>query len=335
MRWLITGGMGFIGTNLVLRLLRDQQPHGIRVVDSLRYASNHSVNHISAAAGEDFRFVDDDFGPVPDKGVEVVVADIRNKHRAQQLARGADVIVHLAALTGVRGLSYTDTKLGIEVNIDSTVHYLEAAAFNRVPRFILASTAGALFNGRDMVVTERRVPSPVSSYGASKVAAEAYASAYAAGHGIDAVALRFTNVYGPYSDSKNSAIARWIRQSLEHQRIEIFGTGEATRDFVHVHDVVEAVVSSALLPEAPGEIRPYVIGSGTAMKMLGVAELVQGQFKARNLGVPRIVHSEPRGGEVEAVLADPSRARNDMGWRATIPLRQGISRTIDWFLSLS
>ncbi|MDG2233940.1 MAG: NAD-dependent epimerase/dehydratase family protein, partial [Ilumatobacter sp.] len=230
-KWLITGGCGFIGTNLIERLRADGT--SIRVLDNLSVGSRETL-----AAVSDFDEIspDSDWSP----GVQLVVGDIREATGWAEAFEGVDVVVHLAASTGVPQ-SVEDPMHDCTSNVVGLLNVLEAARNAKAGRFIFASS-GAPAGEVEPPIHEEVVPRPVSPYGASKLAGEAYCSAYARTFGLGTVALRFGNVYGPRSGHKSSVVAKWVRLALEGSPIEIYGDGNATRDFIFTSDLVEAIV---------------------------------------------------------------------------------------------
>ena len=226
MKWLITGGCGFIGTSLI-RNLQNEGGHQVRVLDNLSTGTRDDLALVC-----DFQEVIE--GSIKDgpEGIELVVGDILDEQLAQTVAQGVDVIVHLAANTGV-GPSVEDPRADCNANVLGTFNYLEAARLNGIKRFVFASS-GAPAGEVEPPIHEELPPHPVSPYGASKLAGEGYCSAYARSFGVDTVALRFGNVYGPGSVHKNSVVAKFIRLALEKKPLEIFGDGTQTLSLIHI-----------------------------------------------------------------------------------------------------
>ncbi len=237
MNWLITGGCGFIGTTLINRL-KDEGGHNIRVIDNLSTGTKDDLRLVCSFVEKGTDSID---GPPQD--IELVVGDILDKDLALGVVQGSDVIVHLAANTGV-GPSVKDPRSDCFANVIGTFNYLEAARYQQVKRFIFASS-GAPIGEAAPPIHEELPAHPVSPYGASKLAGEGYCSAYYSSFGIDTVSLRFGNVYGPGSKHKSSVVAKFIRLALDGQILEIYGDGTQTRDFIYIDDLVEAILLSA------------------------------------------------------------------------------------------
>ena len=264
MKWLITGGCGFIGRNLVKELF-EEGGHAIRIVDNLSVGSREDLAQVC-----DFTESDPDISSpqhsvlnTQSSVVQLIAGDIIDDQVAIKLAKGVDVIVHLAANTGV-GLSVEDPRSDCINNVLGTFNYLEAARQNAVKRFVFASS-GAPIGECEPPIHEELAPHPVSPYGASKLSGEAYCSAFYHSFGVETVALRFGNVYGPLSGHKNSVVARFIRQAINGETLEIYGDGYQTRDFINIDDLVRAIRLSEHKPEIGGEAFQIATNKETAL----------------------------------------------------------------------
>lgn len=313
-RWLITGGCGFIGTNLVERLVGEGAR--VRVFDDLTVGTRDSL----AAVAE---FEDVSHGADWGDRVQLFEGDIRRPAEILEAARGADVVVHLAASTGVPQ-SVADPMHDCTSNIVGLLNTLEAARLGEVPRFVFASS-GAPAGEVDPPIHEEIVPKPVSPYGASKLAGEAYCSAYARTFGIETVALRFGNVYGPRSGHKTSVVAKWIGLALEGRPVEIYGDGSATRDFVFTSDLVDAICAAASAPasDVAGEV--FQIATSRETTVGELAELLRSVLQENGFDPPAVVYGEKRLGDVQRNYSDTSKAKRRLGWEARTGLREGLS----------
>lgn len=322
MNWLITGGCGFIGTSLI-RTLQAEGGHNIRVLDNLSTGTREDLSLVCSFTETDSVSLQD-----APHGVELVVGDILDEKLAMEVSQGIDVIVHLAANTGV-GPSVEDPRSDCYSNVIGTFNYLEACRINQVPRFVFASS-GAPAGEVEPPIHEELPAHPVSPYGASKLAGEGYCSAYARSYGVDTVCLRFGNVYGPGSVHKSSVVAKFIRQALDAETLEIYGDGTQTRDFIYIDDLIDAVLKAASVPGIGGEVfqiatnRETTVGEMTEQ----LVEILQ------DCGVKdiKVINGETRVGDVKRNFSDTSKAKQRLGWQTTENLSTGLRKTVDYFL---
>lgn len=319
--WLITGGCGFIGTATIKEVLRNNPKTRICVLDNLSVGDRKdlaTVTEFSECAPAE---------AVDTPGVSLVVADIRDAEAAELCARRVDVILHLAANTGV-GPSVEDPRLDMESNVIGTFNMLEAARKQAVHRFIFASS-GASVGEVEPPIHEELTPHPVSPYGASKLAGEGYCSAYAKTFGLGTVCLRFGNVFGPGSSKKYSVVAKFIRQALNGETCEIYGDGSQTRDFIFIDDLIDAIIRSAEA-DCKGEV--FQIASSKERTVIEMATIISTMLKnAAGLDM-RIEHGEKRLGDVMRNFSDTTKAREQLGWESRMDIEQGVRNTVDFFL---
>lgn len=305
-RFLVTGGAGFIGSNLVIELVG--RGYQVRVLDNL------SGGHLG------------NLEPVIDR-VEFIQGDLRNPDDVRAAVSGVDVVFHQAAMTSVPE-SVEDPVTNAEVNITGTLNLFVLARQAGVRRVVYASSSAVYGNSEELPKAEAMSPAPVSPYGVSKLANEIYADVLSELYGLETVGLRYFNVYGP-RQNPNSAYAavipRFIFSMLKGQPPVVFGDGLQTRDFVFVKDVVEANILAAEVPEAKGRV--FNIGSGTQVTLL---ELIEHIGAALGVSVsPKF--DKPRPGDVKHSVADISRARMVLGFSPRFTLEQGIRETVEWF----
>lgn len=327
MRWVITGGCGFLGVNLINRLVREKG-HEILVLDNLSVGTRADLASVAPFQEGALRALADLSGKATSHGY-LVVGDILDYEQVLDCTRGADVIVHLAANTGV-GPSVENPRMDLEANIRGTFNCLEAARFNGVRRFIFASS-GAPVGEVEPPIHENVVPRPISPYGASKLAGEAYCSVYARTYGIETVALRFGNVYGPRSHHKGSVVAKFVRRALEGAALEVYGDGGQTRDFIFVDDLVEAIMQAVRSSNVAGEIFQIATARETSISEL-VASLMLA-FRDHSIFVPEVIYSGVRKGDVRRNFSDTSKARLLLNWEPSTSLAEGLAKTIEWFIS--
>lgn len=297
---LVTGGAGFVGVNLG-RLLRSEG-FETRCYDNFSTGKRSDAE----AAGYD----------------EIVEGDIREAGALAEATRGVDLVVHLAAQSGVPS-SIADPVLDCELNVRGTLNALIAARDAEVSGFVMASSSAPL-GPVPPPVNEQSVPRPISPYGASKLAGEAYCSAFAGSFGLPTVALRFTNVFGPFSYHKGSVVASFCKAAAAGEPLVVHGDGSQTRDFVFVEDLCRGMLL-ALTSGAQGMLAH--LGSGIETSVAEVAKEVAVRFP-HNV---EIVHTESRLGDIPRTYADISLARNELGYAPTTSLQDGLDATVAWF----
>jgi UDP-glucose 4-epimerase len=257
-----------------------------------------------------------------------MVAAVEDPSAVARCVTGADVVVHFAANAGVVQ-SIEDPMRDLEVNVVGTVNVLNQARLAGVRRVVIASSAAAV-GVATPPISERSLPRPSTPYGAGKLAAEAYAGAFAESFGLESVCLRFGNVYGPFSTAKDSVVARWIKQWMAGETLEIFGDGEQTRDFIYLHDLLDAVVLAATEPGVGGRVFQIAAGAETSVNEL-LAEL-RCAIESADAKPPSARHGAPRSGDVRRNYSDTRLARELLGWEASTTLRHGLEETVRWFV---
>jgi len=321
-KWLITGGCGFIGTSLIKKLVGNEK-HSIRVIDNL---SVGTIDDLATVCTFKENFPDE-LSPLSSQ-VQLIVGDILDESLALKVTENIDIIVHLAANTGV-GPSVENPRADCMANVLGTFNYLEAARINKVKRFIFASS-GAPAGEVDPPIHEELPPHPVSPYGASKLAGEGYCSAYFKTFGIETVALRFGNVYGPGSLHKESVVAKFIKQALGGKNLEIYGDGTQTRDFIYIDDLVAAIELASVTQGIGGEVFQIATNAETTVEEMA-GSLIE-IMSEKEIGNINLVHGQPRLGDVKRNYSDTSKARQFLGWTPKYDLKKGLSSTLTYFL---
>jgi UDP-glucose 4-epimerase len=301
MRALVTGGAGFIGSNIVDALV--ERGDEVTVVDDLSTGKRENL------AGA---------------GAELVEADIRDAAALRELVGRVrpEVVFHLAAQIDVRK-SAADPAWDAGVNVLGTINLLQAALDGGVRRFVNTSTGGAIYGeGRTLPATEDHPQAPEAPYGQSKLAAEGYNDLYRRLHGLSTVSLRYGNVYGPRQDPLGEAgvIAIFCGKLLDGERPTIFGDGEQTRDYVYVGDVVAANLAAAA-SEATGA---FNVGLGVETSVLDLVRAL-GDISGKEFEPD---FAPARAGEVQRISIDPARAAAELGWQPRVALRDGLERTL-------
>ena len=302
MKALVTGGAGFIGSNLAGQLLRDG--HTVTILDNLSTGYRTNLASIPGA-----RFVE---------------GDIREERSVRRAMQHAEVVFHLAASVGNKR-SIDNPILDAEVNVIGTLRVLEAARRAGVRKLVASSSAGIFGELKTLPIREDHSIEPDSPYGASKLCAEKETLAFGKLFGIQTVCLRYFNVYGPNQrfDAYGNVIPIFVFQMLRGERLTIFGDGGQTRDFVNVRDVVQANIRAAA---APGVCGAFNIGSGSR---IAINALVKKLAAATGLE-PRTGHAPPRPGDVRDSLADISAARSAFGFQPAVDLDEGLAEYAGW-----
>jgi UDP-glucose 4-epimerase len=310
MRALVTGGAGFIGSHVVDALV--EKGHEVLVVDDLSSGRRENLEGAQAAGQVDL--------------VEADITDADAVAAAFERAR-PQLVCHLAAQIDVRR-SVSDPIFDLEVNVAGTIRLLEQSRQADVEQLVFASTGGAIYGegeGRELPLDEDSERRPDAHYGQSKLAAEGYLSLYQRLYGLNTVALRLGNVYGPRQDPHGEAgvVAIFSRALLAGERPRVFGDGKQTRDYVFVADVAAAFVAAA----DSGVSGAFNIGTGNETDVLELG---------RRIGEAAGASFEPemmpaRLGEVQRISIDPARAGEELGWRAEHELGPALELTVDSF----
>ncbi|MDR7483266.1 MAG: NAD-dependent epimerase/dehydratase family protein [Armatimonadota bacterium] len=265
------------------------------------------------------------------ENVEVMRGDVRDPATCAQACRGMDVVLHQAAMRSVPR-SVDDPRGANENNVVGTLNLLIAAHGASVRRFVYASSSSVYGDLPDLPKREDQVPAPVSPYAASKLAGEHYCRVFARTYGLSTVSLRYFNVFGPLQDPQSQCAAvvpRFIRWTLEGHPLEIHGDGLQSRDFTYIDNVVSANLLAADARGVHGEV--FNIACGERFTVLQIADVVEeliGRRVARH-------HAPPRIGDVRHTLADITRARAHLGYEPVVGFRDGMARTVAFFVPAS
>lgn len=333
-KWLITGGCGFIGTSCVHRLMERSSTASIIILDNLMVGTREDLRNVCSFSEVDpDQLISENHLPASREhsaktSVKLVVGDICNFDTCLKLCRDIDVVVHLAANTGV-GPSVENPRADMEANVIGTFNMLEAAKKGGVQRFVFASS-GAPVGECEPPIHEELAPHPVSPYGASKLCGEAYCSAFFRTFGMETVALRFGNVYGPGSGHKNSVVAKFIRQAMEGKCLEVYGDGRQTRDFIYIEDLIRAILLAASVENIGGET--FQIATNAETTVIELVQKLLPIMKTGGIKIPKVIHGQPRLGDVRRNFSDTSKARRLLGWQPEVSLEEGLRRTFLWFI---
>lgn len=302
MKCLVTGGAGFIGSNLVKELLNEG--HEVTVLDNFLSGYRSNVAALSAA--------------------EMIEGDVRDEQIVSKAVRGKEVVFHLAASVGNKR-SIDNPILDADINVMGTLRVLEASRKAGVRKIVASSSAGIFGELKTLPIKEDHPIDPDSPYGSSKLCEEKECLAYAKIFKIEAVCLRYFNVYGPNQrfDAYGNVIPIFAFKMLRGEPVTIYGDGEQTRDFVNVRDVVQANIRSA---KTTGLSGAFNIGSGTRITINKLIEMLR---DASGID-PKVSHGAPRPGDVRHSLADISAARAGFGFAPSCGLDEGLKEYMAW-----
>jgi len=308
MRYLVTGGAGFIGSNTVDELVR--RGHGVVVLDDL---SSGKEDNLAEVRGK-ITFMK---GSITD--IEVV----------QKAMVQADYVIHLAARTSVPR-TVKDPVDTNRINVDGTLNVLVAARDNKVKRVVFAASSSAYGDTPTLPKSEDMQPLPISPYGVSKYVGELYAQTFGRCYGLENVSLRYFNIFGPRQDPDSpysGVLSRFSTSFLDSTPPVVFGDGEQTRDFTYVDNAVQANILACEAPSASG--RTFNIGTGHAVSLNQVLQMLQ-----KASGKTLETKYEPsREGGIRDSLADINLAKEFLGYEPTVLFEEGLDRTYAWYQS--
>jgi UDP-glucose 4-epimerase len=322
MKILVTGGAGFIGSHIVDALV--EAGHGVAVIDDLSSGVRDNLP----------------------SGVPLHVVDIVDGPAVQRVfaTERPDAVCHQAAQMSV-SRSVREPLFDAQVNCLGLINVLDAAARTGCGRFVFASSGGVLYGDVTTPAPETTPADPVSPYGITKWVGERYLKFYAAEHGMAAVALRYSNVYGPRQNPHGEAgvVAIFCRKLLAGEPATINGDGRYVRDYVYGPDVARAnlLALTAAGPEVrPGTLTSLNIGTGVGTDVNELEAAIRRTIAALSAGrtatvPPEPVHGPARPGDLRSNLVDARRAANVLGWEPTVPLATGLARTAEWFAARS
>ena len=304
---LVTGGAGFIGSHLVDGLLHDGR-YKVRVLDNFVTGLRENLAHCL-------------------RDIELVEGDVRELETVDLAVGGIECILHEAALPSV-SRSVRAPITSNDVNVGGTLNILSAGRKAGVRRFILASSSSVYGDAPDLPKTESTVPCPMSPYAVSKLAAEHYCRVFGDLYGIETVALRYFNVFGPRQDPRSQysgVISKFMTNTLTGQSQVVHGDGQQSRDFTYVDNVVAANLAALTCEHLNGE--PINVACGERRSLLDVLDVLE-RISDTDLG---ITYAPARPGDVRHSQAGIDRARAVLGYRPTVAFSEGLRKTYDWY----
>jgi nucleoside-diphosphate-sugar epimerase len=308
MRYLVTGGAGFIGSNIVDELLR--RGHQVAVLDDL--SSGKEENLAGVRNKIDFR-----------------AGTITDLAAVQSACHGVDYVIHLAARTSVPK-SVNNPIESNTVNIDGTLNVLVAARDAKVRRFVFAASSSAYGETPTLPKVETMQPSPISPYGVTKFVGELYAQVFGRVYGLENACLRYFNVFGPRQDPTSQysgVLSRFMLAIIQGEPPTIYGDGEQTRDFTYIDNIVDVTLRACESPDASGKV--FNGGTSARISLNEVVKLL-GKITGKTIH-PK--YDPPRNGDIRDSQADISLARKALGYEPLVHFEEGLKRTWDWYKS--
>lgn len=310
--YMVTGGAGFIGSHIAEKLLRDG--HSVRVLDNLHTGKASTLEALASLNGD----------------LTPIIADIRDGDSLRPHFKGVEVVFHQAALPSVP-LSIQDPQRTHDVCATGTLNVLRACVAEGVRRVVYAGSSSAYGDREDAQMDEAFAPAPVSPYGAAKLAGELYCQAFTHSYALEAVVLRYFNVFGARQDPSShyaAVIPKFITALLQGERPTIYGDGMQTRDFVHVANVVHANLLAAEAPQANRHI--FNVGAGEGISLL---DLVQALNEL--LGTSVIPHfAPPRAGDIRHSVASITHAKALLAYTPVVAFKEGLAQTLAWYQAM-
>lgn len=306
-KYLVTGGAGFIGSNMVRFLL--DKGHPVRVFDNFETGKRENLEEVL-------------------KDIELIEGDLRDEGAVDKAINGADVVIHLAALGSVPR-SIADPLTTHEVNVTGTFNVLDAGRRNGVKRVVFASSSSVYGQSAVMPQHEGLPLAPISPYAASKAAGELYCRVFYEAYGLETISLRYFNVFGPRQDPNSqyaAAIPLFVSHLMRDESPTIFDDGEQSRGFTYIDNVMDANYRAANAKEVHGEA--VNISTADAVSVNTVVGTIRSLLGKKHV---EPAYAPPRPGDIKHSLADVTKAKEVLGFTPTVQYEEGIRRAIEWY----
>lgn len=312
LKYLVTGGAGFIGSNIVEELLK--RGYSVRVLDNFSTGQRKNVKLVQQSTQ-------------PEDRLEIIEGDLRSYHIVQEVVQDIDYILHQGALPSVPR-SVNDPLTSNEVNVVGTLNLLQSARKAGVKRLVYASSSSIYGDNPTLPKIETMEPMPLSPYAISKLAAEQYCRVFYQLYGFETVVLRYFNVFGPRQDPNSfysAVIPKFIVAALQNKTLTVHGDGLQSRDFTYIANVVNTNLLACESPDAVGQVMNVSCGQRyTLLDLIRELEVL--------LGKPiEVQHKKSRPGDVKHSQADISRARELLGYEPLVGFKEGLARTVAWY----
>ncbi len=323
MRILITGGLGFIGTNLINYLIKRDRIKQIIIVDN---QSKSSTKYLDSICSYKY-FNSMKCYKINKSWINVVNANTKNTSFANKITKNIDCVIHLAAESGV-DLSIKNPRKSFDINVNGTFNYLDACRINNVKNFIFASS-GSVFGDAMPPMSEMTLKNPISTYGSSKLSIETFCETYSKIFKINTTILRFSNAYGPYSLHKKSIVANFSKNIIDGKPISINGDGKTTRDYIHVTDIVKAIYNSL---NQKSSYQNFNISTGKQISINTLLKYITNIFSKFEYKKIIVKHQKERKGDMRFNSMNPEKYLKYYKEKKFINLNDGLRNTIEWFI---
>ena len=316
--WLVTGAAGFIGSHVVEKLLSLNQR--VRVLDNYFSSTSRNLELVRGIVGDEAA-----------KNLEFIEGDIRSTSDCAHAVKGMDNVIHLGAMGSVP-MSMDQPLLCNEINVTGTLNMLQAAQAAGIKRFVYASSSAVYGDDELSNKVEHSIGRPLSPYAASKFIDEVYARTYQAAYGLETVGLRFFNVFGPRQDPKGAyaaVIPCWISQMQNGEPVFINGTGENTRDFCFVRDVVQALILASTTKNGDAFGQAFNVGLGKATNLVQLFRTIRTLVQEQSgKAVSDVIHRAPRAGDILHSCANTSRVEAVLNFSPEYSVMEGLRITV-------
>ena len=323
MRIIVTGGLGFIGSNLIRLIINKSHFKKIIIVDNL---SKSNLAYLKSITKFRYHESTDKYKGTNDR-VSVIKADIKNYSFAKKITKGIDAVIHLAAESGI-DVSIRYPRKSFNVNIVGTYNYLESCRLNNVGHFIFASS-GSVYGNAVPPMRENTIKNPISTYGSSKLSIESFCETYSKIFKLKTSILRFSNAYGPYSSHKKSVVANFIKNIIDNKDLNINGDGSITRDYIYSEDIAKAIINCL------GHSKNFIdfnIATGKETSLNGLIKSLITISREQKYNNINLKYGKERLGDMKSNSMSPYKYRKCFKVKKFTTINDGLKSTFKWFI---
>tara|TARA_B100000959_G_scaffold287336_1_gene371215 strand:- start:145 stop:1125 length:981 start_codon:yes stop_codon:yes gene_type:complete len=321
---LITGGLGFIGRNLISYIDKNRVSKIIIIDNSKKIDKKYFKKKSDIEI-----FSNKKQYKKNRKKINIINVDVKDFNFAKEITKGIDFIVHLAAEPGV-DLSVSQPYESFTTNVMGGYNYLEAGRINNIKNFIFASS-GSVFGNCKPPMKRNYAKCPISPYGSSKLTVESFCSTYSQVFNMNTTVLRFSNAYGKHSVHKQSVISKFIKSYMNNKALTIYGDGKQTRDFVYVKDICSAIYKCFSNTKGYNE---YHIGTGKETTLRNLLSYINVIFQSQDIKQPKVIFTKNRIGDMKNNSLYINDTKKILKWSPEYDLKKGLNETINWYLNI-